>query len=156
MDSHTPSCIIPPFFPQGLPASFAASNFKRVYETLRPVEVHYKLFEVVHHLVTNYCLLHGQDTAKGDAFFNAISRESMAQPDELLEEVDAAYGLFYATWKDIADGPLAQKGLEWPCTIDGATFEQLPEGVRRDATGTVRAWMAVVTYYLADEQVLHE
>ena len=73
-----------------------------------------------------------------------------------VEEVDAAYGLFYATWKDIADGPLAQKGLEWPCTIDGATFEQLPEGVRRDATGTVRAWMAVVTYYLADEQVLHE
>jgi hypothetical protein len=76
------------------------------------------------------------------------------QPSE--EEVDAAYGVFYGTWKEIADGPLAQKGLDWPCTIDGATFQQLPDAVRRDATGTVRAWMAVLTYYLADEQVLHE
>jgi hypothetical protein len=89
------------------------------------------------------------------ASISALSERLTGEPPP-EEEVDAAYAVFYETWKEIADGPLAQKGLDWPCTVDGKTFQQLPEPVRRDATGTVRAWMAVVSYLLADAQVLHE
>lgn len=71
-------------------------------------------------------------------------------------EVDAAYDLFFQTWREIRNGPLRQKGLDWPCTIDPLQFKALPADVRRDADGTIRSWMAVMTYLLADDRVLHE
>lgn len=72
------------------------------------------------------------------------------------EELDAAYGLFYDTWKEIKTGPLKTKGLDWPCTISPVDGTALNADVRRDADGTIRAWMAVTTFLLADHRVLHE
>ena len=75
---------------------------------------------------------------------------------------DASFELFLAAWRDgyqeIANGQ-ASVDLPGGCraTFDYDTNEELPEELRieRDRRFTVRAWMAVVTYLLADWRFLY-
>jgi hypothetical protein len=93
--------------------------------------------------------------AKIKAKIGVLLERFTGEPADAVE-VDAAYDLFLQSWREIRNGPLRQKGLDWPCTIDPVQFKALPADVRRDADGTVRSWMAVTAYLLADHRVLHE
>ncbi len=72
-------------------------------------------------------------------------------------EVDAAYQLFLETWREGYTTPdLRASSLNWPCTVSTIDGTNLPQPIRRDAEYTVRSWMAVVAYLLADYRVLYE
>lgn len=82
-------------------------------------------------------------------------------------EIDRTYDLYLEVWKDGRD-KLAippemggySPGLPGPCqaTTDFWTGEPLPpeRQIVNDETYTVRAWMAVISYLLADYRFLHE
>lgn len=79
-------------------------------------------------------------------------------------EIDAAYQLFYDTWREGYDALGAEtegydRNLPWQCrarTDDAG--EELPEDQRVEADDqyTIRAWMAVLTYMLADYRFLYQ
>lgn len=71
-------------------------------------------------------------------------------------EVDAAFELFLETWREGTKGPLVARSLVYQCGISPVDGTNLPDEVRRDATYTVRSWMAVTTYLLSDYRVLYE
>ncbi|MGB1017032.1 MAG: hypothetical protein ACPG4T_23045, partial [Nannocystaceae bacterium] len=78
-------------------------------------------------------------------------------------EVNRAFELFVAIWEDgkagLADETYAV-ALPGTCraTSDWFTGEPLPEErqISNDPDYTIRAWMGVVTYLLADYRFLHE
>ncbi len=79
-------------------------------------------------------------------------------------EIDRAYQLFYDTWREGYDALADEtegydRNLPWQCrarTDDAG--EELPEDqrVESDELYTIRAWMAVVTYMLADYRFLYQ
>jgi hypothetical protein len=78
-------------------------------------------------------------------------------------EIEATYQLFFETWEESKAGVASEelsRFLPGACRgeRDLITDEELPEDqrIREDREGTVRAWMAVVTYLLADQRFLHE
>jgi hypothetical protein len=78
-------------------------------------------------------------------------------------ELERTYALFLETWDEgaheVEDGALPGR-LTWQCQarVDPDTGEDLPDEDRLvdDESYTVRAWMAVITYLLADYQFLYE
>ncbi len=76
-------------------------------------------------------------------------------------ELDVAYGLFLDTFREgiqgVASDTLSDR---LPCALrtNPKTGAELPEAQRleRDPRYTVRAWMAVLTYLMADYQFLYE
>lgn len=87
--------------------------------------------------------------------------------DEHLElgdpELERTYKLFYDTWKEGRQKLAANQlnnWLDWQCQgrLDPVTREELPESARlqQDDDYVVRAWMAVMTYLLADYKFLYE
>ncbi len=84
-------------------------------------------------------------------------------PDD--EQVQRAVGVFEAVWQDGQTGLMLPEmpyptALPGPCraTEDPMTGEALPEGTQltEDPDYTVRAWMAVMSYMLADYRYLYE
>jgi hypothetical protein len=84
-------------------------------------------------------------------------------PDD--PEIDRSYGVFEAVWDDGQAGLLLPEtpyptALPGPCRamIDPATGEEIPAELQitEDPDYTVRAWMAVTTYMLADYRFLYE
>ncbi|MCH9686912.1 MAG: DUF1588 domain-containing protein [Deltaproteobacteria bacterium] len=82
-------------------------------------------------------------------------------------EVDATYDLFLEVWKDGRDlTGLPEEEGGYPTALPGAcqattdfwTGMPLPEEqqITQDPTYTIRAWMAVTSYLLADYRFLHE
>ncbi len=83
-------------------------------------------------------------------------------------EVDRTYQLFFDTWKEGRAGMTDDdettipqgEWLPWSCHADWDpwTGGELPEEVRieTDPNFTIRAWMAVVTYLLADYRFLYQ
>jgi hypothetical protein len=82
-------------------------------------------------------------------------------------EIDRTFQLYVDVWKDGRDKlalPLEEGGygqqLPGSCaaTVDYWTGEPLPAGTEivNDETYTIRAWMAVTSYLLADYRFLHE
>ncbi len=79
------------------------------------------------------------------------------------EEENATYALFYETWREGMDGIIAEeigRTLSGLCRAVGDyyTGEEWPDEQRitDDSRYTVRAWMAVMTYLLADYRFLYE
>ena len=78
-------------------------------------------------------------------------------------EIETTYQLFFETWQEskaqVASEEIS-RFLPGSCRgeRDLITDEEFPEEqrIREDREGTVRAWMAVVTYLLADYRFLHE
>jgi hypothetical protein len=78
-------------------------------------------------------------------------------------EVEATFQLFYETWKEgkaaVASETLS-RDIESHCQHrrDFWTDAELPDEaiVARDATYTIRAWSAVLTYLMADFRFLYE
>jgi hypothetical protein len=84
-------------------------------------------------------------------------------PDD--PEIDRSYGVFKAVWEDGQAGLLLPEtpyptALPGPCQamVDPATGEAIPAELQitEDPDYTVRAWMAVTTYMLADYRFLFE
>lgn len=78
-------------------------------------------------------------------------------------ELDVTYQLWHAAWQDARSGVIAatlDDDLPSACraTEDPFTGADLPEASRvyKDANGTIRAWMAVMTYLLSDARYLYE
>lgn len=78
-------------------------------------------------------------------------------------EVDRTYQLFLETWRETRM-PVGMEGrtdnLNYNCQgrWNIQTGEELPmaERLERDTNGTIRAWMAVVTYLLSDYRFLYQ
>ncbi|HMV68299.1 MAG TPA: DUF1588 domain-containing protein, partial [Myxococcota bacterium] len=78
-------------------------------------------------------------------------------------ELEATWQLWLGAWRDAHDGVIAgtvDDDLPSACraTEDPFTGVDLPDAARvtRDAEGTIRAWMAVLTYLLSDARFLYE
>jgi hypothetical protein len=78
-------------------------------------------------------------------------------------EIERTYGLFLETWREGRQKLAANQlnnWLDWRCQarLDPETGAELPEAARltQDDNYVVRAWMAVMTYLLADYRFLYE
>lgn len=71
-------------------------------------------------------------------------------------EIEASYQVFLETWREGQTDKRNEQWLSWPCGRDPTTGAELAEEVRRDRTYVVRAWMAALTYLLADYRFLYE
>lgn len=125
-------------------------------------------------LFPHVSLLHVPEIGTGDAVPGAIAAIKrnlrhlhLALLDEDLPEgdpeLDASYAVFYGAWRAgqeaLTAGTIGTT-LEYACRgrVDLETGTVLPteQQLTYDPGYTVRAWMAVVTYLLADHRFVHE